>query len=652
MKITDKIIKKSGLLLGLAIACYFLFFSFLALWKYYNFGYNALDLGIINQVFYNSCQGDFFSSTIHPPTYLADHFSPILFLLLPFYCLTYPQPETLLIIQTLFLALSAWPIYLIAKNALSKGWALAAAAAWLINPLVQNANLYEFHFLHIAVFLIFWAFYFYQKNRFWPFLFATTLALLVREDVALVIFTFGLLSLIQKKKWRWIIAPAIISLVYFIFSLKIIDLFSAIGSYKFLIYYSWLGNSWLDVIKNLFLKPQLVLLHLLNIGNFEFILGLLLPLVFLPILQPVYLLLGLGIFSQLVLGGGGSATLLQIYYPALILPALFISAIFAVKKIIQKDQNPLVKLIYKEKNLSLLIFIVGFFYASAAMGPAAGSLKKLFSDGLAYGQTATRNEFIKKLPQNSAVAATYDFLAKVSSRQKVYSLNYAFLGKQQFLQADYNLPADTQYILIDFEELLTYYLQYQQNNFFKKQYELAQKEWQNILSDFGLIEISDTLALYKKGEKNKYDLVGYLDKMPNIANQNELFASSNIKFLGYNKTQNSYQLFWRVINPQQYKKNLWLQLTWQDGNKTVEQKIYPFGYNLISPNRLGVNQIIQTNYWLDSKNSPAGAYNLKMSLIEIERGGVELDSLRATKNIIDKYEALGSPIDLGKITIL
>ena len=81
---TLKVLKNHNHWLVLLVTVfYFAFFSFTSFWKYYNFFYNALDLAIINQIFYNSTLGNFFASSIHPPSYLGDHFSPILILLLP-----------------------------------------------------------------------------------------------------------------------------------------------------------------------------------------------------------------------------------------------------------------------------------------------------------------------------------------------------------------------------------------------------------------------------------------------------------------------------------------------------------------------------------------------------------------------------------------
>src|SRR3989344_7812119 len=92
--------QKHKIILGIAIALYCALFIFLTLWKYYHFYYDNLDLAIFNNVFFNTLRGNFFAATIHPPTYLGDHFSPFIFLLIPFYALK-PGPEILLILETL-----------------------------------------------------------------------------------------------------------------------------------------------------------------------------------------------------------------------------------------------------------------------------------------------------------------------------------------------------------------------------------------------------------------------------------------------------------------------------------------------------------------------------------------------------------------------
>src|SRR2546430_15439939 len=98
---------------------YFLLYSVLSVLRHLTYHSFGFDLGLFDQVFWNTTQGRLFESTMSqalpiPHSLLGDHFSPVFLLVMPFY-FAFPHPETLLVIQTLALALRAWPVYLLAK---------------------------------------------------------------------------------------------------------------------------------------------------------------------------------------------------------------------------------------------------------------------------------------------------------------------------------------------------------------------------------------------------------------------------------------------------------------------------------------------------------------------------------------------------------
>lgn len=648
-------LKKSGQnVVVSAIIFYALIFSFFCLWKYYNFAYNALDLAIINQVFYNSGLGHFFASSIHPPAYLGDHFSPGLLLLLPIY-LIFKKPETLLILQILALAGSAWPLYLIAQKTLNKTWGALFALFWLFNPFVQNINLYEFSFLPFAVFLIFWAFYFYQKCRdvaaprlyIFAFLLFCFIALLTREDAALVIFLFGPLAFLEKRKLKWLLTPIILAGLYFILALKLTAFFAPTGQYKFLIYYSWLGRNLNEILASLIFQPQLLLKPLFWPGNWEFLLGLFLPLIFLPLASPLYLLLAAGIFFQLAWrAGGASAALLLMSYSALLLPAIFIAAVFSLKKILQEN-NRLAIFLKPYRSLVFLILIAGVIYSCLVLGPLVGLINKIGQTGLYSQISAGKNELMGQIPKNAAVAATYDFLTPLSSRQNLYSFNYAFLGKQQYLLGDYALPTKTEYLLIDFQDLIAYQLQYGFNPFYQKQYQTAVQTWPKNLAGFGLIDIKGTAALYQKGAQTKYTLI---EELPDLPGEEMTPLAAGLDFTGFNRSGGKFQLFWRINFP--LKEIYRLKLLVYDDKNFIYEKIYPLAYDLLLDPSFSGKKNIQTNYWfgLDDILAP-GNYELKIRLLTLGGGGLEIDPIRSTTGVIDEEIPIGPKISLGSITL-
>jgi len=622
-KVLNIIEQKANLIVWALIGLYILIFSFFCIWKFNNFFYNVMDLAIINQVFFNSSIGSWFSSSIHPPSYLGDHFTPIIFLLLPFYLIK-KSPESLLILQTIFLALSAWPLFLIAKNNLDKKLAILISIAWLVNPFVQNINLFEFHFLPIAIFFILFSFYFYQKEKFLVFLTFSFLALAVREDVILVILMFSVLAWLDKKDLKFKLTPLLLAVGYFILIIISKNIAGIESSYKFFIYYSWLGSNPITAIQNAIFEPWRVFGHLFKIGNLEFIIGLFLPLIFLPLLSPKYLILGLLILLQLIMRtDGATSTLLETHYSALVLPTVFISAIFGLKKIKQKEENKIINFINEYQGLIFLIFIVGLFYSMLTLGPILGINKKINKDIL-------NNNIIKKIPASSSVATSYKFLTPLSSRKNIYSFNYIFLGQQQYLKKEYNLPENTEYILFDYSDLLTYQLQYGNNSFYQERYIKAVKKFPVIFKDYGLVSIKGLTALYKKNQPNSIELIKIVDNTT-IDNPQNIILNENITFVGHNKKENYYQLFWKLKEP--IGTGYYLEVVTDNGSI-----VYPFTYG--ENIEIEEQKMLQTNFWFEAKE------NFKFKLIKVIKGGIEINNIRSTKNVIDEKEEIGPEISI------
>ncbi len=172
--------------------------------RYWSFQTYAWDLGIYNQAMHTTLFGGrFFYYTADLPagtqgSLFAVHFSPFLFLLLPFYAAV-PSPATLLVAQAVGVALAAVPLYGIVKDRLgSARWGLAVAAAYLVSPVTQGLAWYDFHpeaFLPVTVLA---AFYFLGRRRPLPFLLCWLLALAVVEEIAPFLALFALLSLLPS----------------------------------------------------------------------------------------------------------------------------------------------------------------------------------------------------------------------------------------------------------------------------------------------------------------------------------------------------------------------------------------------------------------------------------------------------------------------
>ena len=129
---------------------YVIVLSAYTLMKHACFKTYAWDLGIYGQAFWNTVNvGGVFTYNcerhlVESGSFFGVHFSPALFLLLPLYTLR-QNVTTLLVAQTLALGLSAYPVYLLARECLGDRLGAALAAAYLLSPALHGVNCYDFH---------------------------------------------------------------------------------------------------------------------------------------------------------------------------------------------------------------------------------------------------------------------------------------------------------------------------------------------------------------------------------------------------------------------------------------------------------------------------------------------------------------------------
>ena len=247
----NDVLKKDKLqyFIPVVAAVYALYFGAIRVLRHINYqNTSSFDVALYSQIQWNNIHGRFFQSSISGSNFVT-HNSPFLILLSPFYAL-YPHPETLLILKTLFLAVSLLPFCLILKETVSERSVFPLAVGYLFFPFMVGQNFNAPHEMcFLPPFLLF-SFYFYLKNRFKLFLIFLLLSLSVKEHMALVSVLYGLYALYLKKSKRWIIVPVLLGVAWGGFSLWIIAHFQSI--YHVDPYPAWL----IDNIKTRFLRPD------------------------------------------------------------------------------------------------------------------------------------------------------------------------------------------------------------------------------------------------------------------------------------------------------------------------------------------------------------------------------------------------------------
>lgn len=662
-------LSKPTIFLSLAITIFTAVFFSLAVYKYQNFRFDQEDLAIFNNVFYNTVHGRPFWFTIHGGySYLGDHLELTLLLLAPFYYF-FQSPLTLLFFQIFLYALAAWPLYLIFNSLLKpqgqnfchddcpsqaeaagrwepdakrrprllpnlseadefrreKILSLGLCFIFLLSPFVQNLALEEFHAAPLVLFFFLWTVYFYFQKRYCPFLIFFALTLLSREDAAL---TLGALTIIaawdyrralwQNKKW-WLY-PLVGAVLWFFLALKIIAFFGPENNYKYLLLYQGLVDNWSH--------PLYLYFHLFNGKNLSVIIGYLLPFLFLPLLRPKYLLLALPTILQVFLmDAGGSNLLFNTRYQIFILAGLFLALAAALQK-----------LSAKQKTLALILLAIAQIYTSFYFGPlqfatdteAAKTLPNLENQKI-------NRQTLKSIPAEAAISAPYRLLPHLSSRKDVYVNKLAFLGKGHLSAADFTLPTNVDYFLLDTTDMVEYYFHFKNRLLQNPLYWGGAGRLRAIFEERGFnpIFIADNLILFHRGAPNSLPLYDFDEKIP-IDLKGEKKDLGEIEFLGWRPGEAGLtELWWQVKQPIQ--DDYFLEFSFTDTTGKTWNKIYPPAFGLFPTHDWPAQKIIMT---AQSFVPPTKIGQLKLTLVKLQ-GDIELDPLNSVRLIADKKEIIG-----------
>lgn len=178
------------LLLLAGVVAYTTFFTVRTVDIHHGLGTSTYDWGVFEQAVWLLSQGKPPFVTLMGRNSFGDHASLILLLVAPIYRL-FPAAGTLLFLQSLMLALGALPVFLAARRKLGEKAALVFSFAYLLHPAVGLVNVHHFHpdtFLPFFVGMAVWCALDRRWRWYWVFV---VLALMVKEDVALVVVPLG-----------------------------------------------------------------------------------------------------------------------------------------------------------------------------------------------------------------------------------------------------------------------------------------------------------------------------------------------------------------------------------------------------------------------------------------------------------------------------
>tara|TARA_Y100001968_G_scaffold28308_1_gene21958 strand:- start:13 stop:1437 length:1425 start_codon:yes stop_codon:yes gene_type:complete len=246
---------------------------------------NAYDLGLFDQWIWLASKSLPPISSMEDVHLLADHGAWLLYLAVPPYFL-YPSSQWLLGSQAISLSFTAIPLYLIAfTSGLNKRLCWLVCGLWWLQPVVFNVNLFDFHPEVWGMPILAFSYFFSKTNK--PFLWLILLFLLIgcRDGLILVVIGIGLEQALRKR-WLWSVSSIGMALLWLAFLNKYLYP-SLTGSYAgpkaAASLFSYLGNSFDEVLLSLITKPNLIIQNVDWVGGFEYLL--LISLAIIPFLR-------------------------------------------------------------------------------------------------------------------------------------------------------------------------------------------------------------------------------------------------------------------------------------------------------------------------------------------------------------------------------
>ena len=253
-------------------------FWVIALLRHYFFQSNAYDLGLFDQWIWLQSQGLQPFSSMTGLHIFADHGAWFLYIAAYVYKLI-PNISLLLLSQSLSLCLTTIPIWIISRDAsLDKKICFLICVLYLLQPVVFNVNLFDFHPEVWAMPFIAFSYLAERKGRFYLWLLSIFIILGTRDG--LVLFVFGLsLEQLIKRKWIWSISSFALGGLWLYFLNNIIYpyLNKGKGSIMAIDRYSYLGENLNEIFKNLISNPFLILKEIDFLDSLFYIFILILP---------------------------------------------------------------------------------------------------------------------------------------------------------------------------------------------------------------------------------------------------------------------------------------------------------------------------------------------------------------------------------------
>lgn len=415
-------IKKNLTLIFVVVASilYFLVFSYFSILRHNNF-FSGYDLSNFDHTLWNTVHGKFFQLTVDDKfvSRLSVHAD---FILIPLSLLYFVWQDIrfILILQSFALAISVVPLFLLSKKIFKKEIpGVFLLAAFLLNPAIQWANLYDFHPVLLAIPFVLFAIYFLEIKKKLSALIFLFIAVLTKENVALLNFCLGIWLFFVKKEKKTGFWISFLSLSYFVFIVffamrlasgnaqaNVVNLYSFSNEVK----KEYGTDSRIQIYSSRLFTDGISLLYYKQLLKLFFVF---------PFFAPQFSFVALPEILINVLSSNSVMSGIYQHYSALLSALLYVSSIYGIL-MLKKLFKRYVK--FEIVNVcSFVLFLLSFWQffklSPLPFNPA--------TDALIFSKTKEAqnfSKFLERVPKNASVSSSSAIRPHLTHREEVYVL--------------------------------------------------------------------------------------------------------------------------------------------------------------------------------------------------------------------------------------
>jgi uncharacterized membrane protein len=319
--------RRQVIILCLLIGQYIFVFGWLTWNQHANFGTFGYDMGLYDQ-------GIWLLSRFHDPFltirglyFFEHHVNLIVLLFVPAYWLG-AGPHFLYVVETVWMALGAVPLFLLARDRLESGWlAVAVAGCFLLYPSLEWINWWHFHPDALIITPLLFAWWLASRQRWGWFTVAVGIALACKEDAGLAVLMLGVVLALRGQRRVGLLTAAAGAGWFLVATRFVIPLAGGGDGPFYQELFPGFGDSLGEIAWNMVAHPSRLLDLATQPDRLTYFWQLLAPVALFPLAAPLVLLIGAPQTVINVASGHPLTHDIRYHYSAVVLTGVFLATV-------------------------------------------------------------------------------------------------------------------------------------------------------------------------------------------------------------------------------------------------------------------------------------------------------------------------------------